>query len=208
MADRKILIVDDEKPIRALLRCAVSAPGCAVFEAESGAEALAIAAAEAPFTLVITDVLMPGMDGIDLARSLARAGQAERFLFISGYCDPESMLDRMRDFTCSAFLAKPFSIPDLLREAEELMAERPGKARSASVREQGRRSALRRPAAPVETVRALRRRAARLRSRRELLVEEARRGLRLRAFLLGQIESQIAAIGAIQRWRPTHRAML
>ncbi len=117
----KILIVDDETPIRTLLRCAVAEPGFTVFEADGGTRALEIAEREAPFALVVTDVLMPGMDGFELADQLARAGHAKRFLFISGYYDTESMAERMEDFPSAAFLSKPFPIPDLMRAIRGLM---------------------------------------------------------------------------------------
>jgi DNA-binding NtrC family response regulator len=114
MAETRILIVDDEATIRALLKCAVAAPGTALFEADCAEVALDSARGNAPFDLVITDVLMPGMDGVDLAARLRAAGHAGKFLFISGYCDLESLADRLRGLNAS-FLAKPFSIPELIR---------------------------------------------------------------------------------------------
>ena len=121
MSDKKILVVDDEAAIRSLLRSAVASVGAQVFEAEDGRHALTIANAQAPFELVITDVLMPEMDGIDMAKCLMQAGQAERFLFISGYCDLDASPERIQDFGMAAFLAKPFSIPELLGRVGELM---------------------------------------------------------------------------------------
>src|SRR3954471_15657324 len=113
MSKQKVLIVDDEASIRTLLRCAVSAPGILVFEADCGKAALSMAAQQGPFAVVVSDVLMPGMDGVELATKLCSAGQAQRFLFVSGYCDGEAMAERTREFPVSAFLPKPFSIPDL-----------------------------------------------------------------------------------------------
>lgn len=117
----KILVVDDETPVRTLLRCAVSAPEFTVLEADGGARALEVAAREAPFALVVTDVLMPGMDGFELAEELCRAGQADRFLFISGYCDVGSVASRMEAFPRAAFLSKPFPIADLMRAVHGLL---------------------------------------------------------------------------------------
>jgi CheY-like chemotaxis protein len=121
MSEQKILIVDDEAAIRTLLRSALSPPGFSVFEADSGSAALTLAAQQAPFDLVVSDVLMPGMDGVELAKKLAGAGQAQRFLFISGYCDGQSLAERTSDLPLSAFLAKPFSIPDLVQAFRDLM---------------------------------------------------------------------------------------
>jgi CheY-like chemotaxis protein len=117
----KILIIDDEAPIRTLLRSAVAETGFTVFEADSGRKALEIASQEAPFALVVTDVLMPEMDGFEVAEALRRAGQARSFLFISGYCDAGSLAEKLAMFPAAAFLSKPFPIPDLIRAVRRLL---------------------------------------------------------------------------------------
>lgn len=118
----KILIVDDEAAIRCLIRSAIAIPGFEVFQADCGDRALDIARAEGAFALVITDILMPGMDGFDLADELSRLGHAARFLFISGYCDSETAAARMSPFEDAAFLDKPFSIAQLLQAVRGLLA--------------------------------------------------------------------------------------
>jgi len=123
MAETRILIVDDEATIRALLKCAVAAPGMTLFEADCAERALDTARWNAPFDLVITDVLMPGMDGVDLATHLLAGGYAARFLFISGYCDLESLEGRLNGLDAS-FLPKPFSIPELIRVVRLMLDER------------------------------------------------------------------------------------
>lgn len=120
MSESRLLIVDDEATIRALLKCAVAGPGVELYEADSAERALEAAELHAPFDLVITDVLMPGMDGVDLAVRLRAEGRAERFLFISGFCDSQSLEGRIRDLRAS-FLAKPFSIPELIRVVHDLL---------------------------------------------------------------------------------------
>ena len=117
----KILIVDDEAPIRALLRSAVSTPGFSVFDADGGRRALEIASVEAPFDLVVTDILMPGMDGFELAEELSRAGHAQQFLFISGYYDAGILTRRLEAFPGAALLSKPFPIPDLLQALHRML---------------------------------------------------------------------------------------
>jgi FixJ family two-component response regulator len=83
---------------------------------------------------------MPGMDGIDLARKLADAHYAQRFLFISGYCDQNTMTQRTAGLAITAFLAKPFAIPDFLTAVQRLLDE----GQSASVRGLRSTSALHR----------------------------------------------------------------
>jgi len=208
MSEQKILIVDDEPAIRSLLRCALAVPGFSLFEADCGEAALSLAAQKGPFALVISDVLMPAMDGVELAGKLAGAGQAQRFLFISGYCDGDFIPERTRDFPVSAFLPKPFSIPDLLHTFRELLEQTPAGVRAAAVRQKPASSALRRPATPLDTVRILRRKTRRLQAKRGALLEDASWALRTHALLLWQIETQYAAIQAIQRRLPARRAML
>src|SRR3954451_1506039 len=183
MSEQKILIVDDEPAIRSLLRCALAMPGFSVFEADCGEAALSLAAQKGPFALVISDVLMPAMDGVELAGKLAGAGQAQRFLFISGYCDGDFIPERTRDFPVSAFLAKPFSIPDLVHTFRALLEEEPAAARVAAVRQKRAPSALRRSAIPIDSVRALRRKTRRLQAKRDALLEDASWGLRTHALL-------------------------
>ena len=122
MSGVRILIVDDEETIRALLKVAVAAPGVDLFEAESGEHALDVAAHHAPFDLVITDILMPGMNGVDCATRLRDRGHADRFLFISGYCDSASLQARAQGIPFR-FLAKPFSIPDLIAVVRGMLGE-------------------------------------------------------------------------------------
>lgn len=117
----KVLIVDDEASIRTLLRSLMAAPGLVVLEADGARDALEIASREAPFSLVVTDVLMPGMDGFELAEKLSGAGHAKDFLFISGYYDEDTLTQRRETFPSAAFLAKPFPIPDLLQAVRRVL---------------------------------------------------------------------------------------
>jgi len=207
MSGTKILIVDDEPAIRTLLRCAVSAPGFSVFEADCGKAALSGAAEQGPFELVVSDVLMPGMDGIELATKLAGDGQAQRFLFISGYCDGNGVAERTRDLPACEFLPKPFSIPELMRVFRGLLEQESVNVRVASVREKRAPRALRPAAARVDAMWELRRKSRRFETRRDTLIEDAHWGLRTYAVLVRQIESQYAAIEAIQRRVPARRVV-
>jgi FixJ family two-component response regulator len=75
------------------------------------------------------------MDGVDLATRLRAAGHAGRFLFISGYCDLESLEDRLRGLNAS-FLAKPFSIPELIRVVRGMLDDQLTVRQSARLRRQ------------------------------------------------------------------------
>jgi DNA-binding NtrC family response regulator len=138
MAETRILIVDDEATIRALLKCAVAAPGIALFEADCAEQALECANLKAPFDLVITDILMPGMDGVDLAVRMRADGHAVKFLFISGFCDLQTLEVRIRGLE-ARFLGKPFNIPELLHVVRSLIDQRQSETRSAPRRRRASR---------------------------------------------------------------------
>jgi len=117
-----ILIVDDDAGIRALLVKILVAAGHVVREYKDGAEALAAAQAmEGRFDLLVTDIKMPGMSGLQLARSVTESYPAVRVLCISGYFDAEDVPDQPLGF---AFLSKPFGPLDLIHSVEKALARR------------------------------------------------------------------------------------
>jgi two-component system, response regulator YesN len=130
MAQTKILIVDDEVAIRGLLKCAVGGPEVNFFEADSAERALDFARHNPPFDLVITDIFMKGMNGIDMARRLRDGGHAARFLFLSGYCDLNLLEVGAGDFE-ARFLGKPFAIAELVTTVRVLLEARHWRARPA-----------------------------------------------------------------------------
>jgi len=113
--DAKVLVVDDEPTIRALLRCLLEQRGYGVLEAGSGEEGLELFQQHSTsIGLLITDVVMPGMKGPELASQLLELRPDLPVLYISGYCDEYK--DSMRGFLC---LSKPFAAEALVRMAEE-----------------------------------------------------------------------------------------
>jgi two-component system cell cycle sensor histidine kinase/response regulator CckA len=117
---RKILVVDDEASVRGLLVSALTSPECEVLDAEDASEALELARQHECFDLVVTDIVMPGMGGFELARRLQRGHNARRFLFVSGFTDIESIDSALAEFERADFLYKPFAIFELLRVVEHL----------------------------------------------------------------------------------------
>ena len=106
----RVLVVEDEDHVRAVLRLALEQQGCDVVTAEDGVEALDAIEVE-PFDAVVSDVQMPRRDGIWLWREAvaARPELAGRFVFISGYAFPEHDHGSERE----RFLAKPFTMSQL-----------------------------------------------------------------------------------------------
>ncbi|MDQ2964716.1 MAG: response regulator [Chloroflexota bacterium] len=113
---RGVLVVDDEPAVRHLAQSALRTIGYEVTVASGGREALrAVYAESASPALLVTDIDMPGMTGIELAARLTAARPAVRVIFMTG--DAESA-NRARDRAgfVAAVLLKPFTAGDL-REA-------------------------------------------------------------------------------------------
>jgi len=109
-----ILIVDDEAEVRALARDILLDSGYRVLEAENGEQALRVAEEESdPIHAVLTDIVMPGIDGKELAERLAAARPYTKMIFMSGRA-AEVLGDSRGLISADAFLAKPFTPERLL----------------------------------------------------------------------------------------------
>jgi two-component system cell cycle sensor histidine kinase/response regulator CckA len=122
-AHETVLLVDDEEDVRSVLRDSLAAQGYIVLCAGSGQEALAIAS-EHPgkIDVLITDTIMPGMDGPKLARSLREAPPETKVLYISGYTEDASLFGSGL-LRSEAFLQKPFPLDSLAQKARTLVSE-------------------------------------------------------------------------------------
>ena len=110
-----VLIVEDDAGVRAFAAQVLRDAGATVFEAGNAAEALAIAAREArPLDLLLSDVVLPGIDGADLAARLRALRPGLRVLFMSGYT-PEEIVVAAALGSDDLLLRKPF-LPNALRE--------------------------------------------------------------------------------------------
>ncbi|HUR92351.1 MAG TPA: PAS domain S-box protein, partial [Gemmatimonadaceae bacterium] len=116
-----ILIVEDEDILRALGERVLTRYGYTVLSASNGADAVAIAA-DNGLTLhaVVTDVVMPGMTGRELAERLSQIRPGLRILFMSGYMDDE-VIRRGVQRGEAAFLQKPFTPAELARKVREVL---------------------------------------------------------------------------------------
>jgi hypothetical protein len=116
-----ILIVEDEAAVRRMAARALAAQGYAILEAENGAEALAVLArGGSPIDLVLTDVVMPLVNGRELGERLSVERPGLRVLFMSGYTD-DDIVRRGLLRPGSPFLQKPFMPGDLSRKVREVL---------------------------------------------------------------------------------------
>ncbi|MFG1463603.1 response regulator [Xanthobacter sp. DSM 24535] len=114
-----VLLVEDEDAVRAFASRALSARGYRVVAAANGAEALE--AMDAPgnsFDVVVSDVVMPEMDGPSLLRELRRRDPKLKIIFISGYAE-EAFAKNLPEGERFAFLPKPFSLKQLVAAVKE-----------------------------------------------------------------------------------------
>ena len=114
-----VLLVDDEVAIRKMVTLMLQSGGFRVFEAADGAAALALFQ-EHPIDLLVTDVVMEGMDGWTLARAAAERRAELPVLFMSGY--PVGFENFRRQHGRCAFLPKPFLKGELIGAITELAA--------------------------------------------------------------------------------------
>jgi CheY-like chemotaxis protein len=119
----RVLIVEDDPEPRRFYSTALAGVGFVIEQAHNGYQALEKAFASPP-DLILTDIAVPGMDGIELCRRL-RADLRTRgipLLAISGY-DDRHYPDRARLAGADCVLAKPFDADNLIREARRLLTQ-------------------------------------------------------------------------------------
>jgi len=112
-----LLLVEDETGIRAMTRTYLEGLGYTVLEAENGDSALRIFL-ERPeeISLVVTDIIMPGIKGDELVRKIRETRPSMAAIFISGYADAGNLDEN------TLILEKPFSFPELGRSVKEALA--------------------------------------------------------------------------------------
>src|SRR5207253_9757276 len=113
-AKRNILVVEDEKDIRELVRFHLEQDGYAVREADTGESALTLVDAERP-ALVVLDIMLPGIDGLEVCRRL-RAAEPTRALPIIVLTARAAEVDRVLglEFGADDYVTKPFSPRELV----------------------------------------------------------------------------------------------
>jgi two-component system, cell cycle sensor histidine kinase and response regulator CckA len=118
---RLVLVVDDEPGVRELVGRTLRSRGYRTLEASDGSEALDLVEAGVEnIDLIVTDVVMPGMDGRELGRRLAQSRPTLPILYISAY-DVNDIFRRGSPRHSAPFLQKPFPPTDLINSVEQLL---------------------------------------------------------------------------------------
>jgi len=114
-----VLLVEDEPMVRSVAERALTRHGYTVITADNGEDALEFLAKNEPVDLLISDVVMPGMDGPTMVREARQSRPDLKILFMSGYA--EEQLRKSIDIENVNFLAKPFSVVELAEAARRTM---------------------------------------------------------------------------------------
>ncbi len=119
----RILLVEDEDPVRSFAARALRMRGFEVEEAESGERALELLAENgARFDLYISDIIMPGKDGPTWVREALKSFPGAKVIFMSGYAE-DVFEDGKPDIEQAGFLQKPFSLSELSQSVSQLLAD-------------------------------------------------------------------------------------
>ncbi len=120
-----VLLVEDEDSVRRLFSEALESFGYTVLTASSGQEAIELVARyESTIHLLITDLMMPNMGGLELSNRLREKVADLRVLYMSGYCEDMNMQQGVRD-DLDVFLHKPFSPLHLARQVRSMLDKSP-----------------------------------------------------------------------------------
>ena len=117
--DRCVLVVDDDAVLRRVVRAVLEADGFRVLEAHNGQQGLELAAREQP-RVVILDVMMPGLDGVEVCRRLDHG--ATKVLMLTALGDVTTEVASL-EAGARGYLTKPFSSMELLDRVEELLKQ-------------------------------------------------------------------------------------
>ena len=116
---QRILLAEDDESMRLFLAKALSRAGDEVTSFGTGVEAFE-RLKEEPFTLLLTDIVMPEMDGIELARRAAEVDPDLKIMFITGFA--AVALNAENSTPDAKVLSKPFHLRDLVDEVDRLLA--------------------------------------------------------------------------------------
>lgn len=120
----RILVAEDELAVREFVERALTHFGHQVTSVNDGSEALALLeSTEEPFDLLLTDIVMPAMDGIALALRVTRDWPDLKILMMTGYANERKRAHNL-DMLIHEIVAKPFSLEEINEKVMQALAEK------------------------------------------------------------------------------------
>ncbi len=116
---KKILVIDDEELIIRSLTKLLEKNGFEVFIAKTGGDAL-VMCEEEDFDLIIADVRIPGLNGVEIVQSIYENLGKPPVIFITGYADRE-IEEKAKELRPIDYIYKPFDIPELIDKVKEVL---------------------------------------------------------------------------------------
>ena len=116
----KILVVDDERAVRESLRRALELEGYEIELAEDGSQALRLLETEPEPDAMVLDILMPGVDGLEVSRTLRRKGSKLPILMLTARTQVEDRVEGL-DAGADDYLTKPFALEELFARVRALL---------------------------------------------------------------------------------------
>jgi len=117
-----VLIVDDEESVRNILRRKLEAEWFRCVTASGGQEALDKAAMQ-DFDVLLLDILMPGMTGIDVLRTLVKRDPCPQVIMVTSVLDVDTIEEAIRLGACD-YVAKPFNLSDVVERVEKALLKK------------------------------------------------------------------------------------
>jgi len=117
-----VLIVDDEEPIRRLLKARFEREGLTVHAAENADQALATLKASPEIAVVVTDVKMPGKDGLELLKEIKEHAQSPKVIVMTGHGEKSTAIEALRKGS-SDYLEKPFDLEEMTHSVKRTLNE-------------------------------------------------------------------------------------
>ncbi len=120
----RVLLVEDEGTVRTVAMRILQRRGFSVFVASSGEDALTMLAASGGVDVIISDVMMPGMSGLELAERVSVTPEAPPVVLMSGFATPEMDPGALQRLAVR-FLPKPFTPDELEAVVRQVVAQKP-----------------------------------------------------------------------------------
>ena len=119
----KILIAEDDESLLNFLTLALKRAGHEICAEKDGAKALSVFDENNDYDLLLTDIVMPGIDGIELAKKVTQKSPKTKVMFITGFAGMAMESSDALESQEAAPMSKPFHLNDLVQKVEDLLAQ-------------------------------------------------------------------------------------